>query len=269
MKRLTAVLVCLMLLCSCGGGGALGTDMTDCPGAGFCLFTEGEMKNIPGQIMILPGAGETAPGSGIYEGRCVYVNRSDEEKRAFEEKTAGMGRDSAEYTALLRDYLQEPALLCVIRAAGEGTGASEAGKGLEESIGSGSLKEPVEIGQAGGLVFYLFAAEPEGENAGKLAREISAHGEYFGLKEPGQVTCGVKMTDPEGNPVAGVLMNMCTDILCKPGMTGADGRCLVHGDPIQYHVQILRVPEGFSWSGEEFYVGPEGELKTVSLEKAN
>ncbi len=283
MKRLIAAMLCLML-CAGGAGSALGAEMTDCPEAGFMLLTEGEMKNAAGRIEILPGAGETEAGSGIYEGRCAYVNRSDEEKRAFEEKTAGMARDSEEYAALLREYLQDSVLLCIIRALEEGMSASDAGKGLEESIISGRLKEPEEIGRAEGLAFYLLAADPEAEKAQRegegvpgevletaalLAREISAHKEYFRLKKPGLVTCGVKVTDPEGNPVAGVLMNLCTDTLCKPGMTGEDGRNLVCGEPIQYHVQILRVPEGFAWNGEEFYIGPEGEIKTAVLERVN
>jgi thiol-disulfide isomerase/thioredoxin len=53
--------------------------------------------------------------------------------------------------------------------------------------------------------------------------------------------------DQFSNPVGEVTVNFCTDTACTPQETDKTGTITYKGEPYKYHVQIIDVPEGYSW----------------------
>ena len=49
--------------------------------------------------------------------------------------------------------------------------------------------------------------------------------------------------------LAGVMINFCTDSACTPVTSGEDGAAVFTGAPEAYHVQVIRIPEGWELEG--------------------
>ena len=66
----------------------------------------------------------------------------------------------------------------------------------------------------------------------------------------------IRVIDQAGNPVAEVTVNFCTDISCTPCESDENGTITFNGTPGVYHVQLIDVPEGYSYDEEfEMYTG--------------
>ena len=62
--------------------------------------------------------------------------------------------------------------------------------------------------------------------------------------------------DQYGDPVSGVYVNFCTDTTCTPVQSDENGIITFDGEPDRYHVQLLKVPEGYSIDPDlELYTG--------------
>ena len=73
----------------------------------------------------------------------------------------------------------------------------------------------------------------------------------------------------DGSPVAGVMINFCTDTACSPVLSGEDGNAVFTGAPEEYHVQVVRVPEGWELLGEtEWTAGPESRSFALRFTEA-
>ena len=73
---------------------------------------------------------------------------------------------------------------------------------------------------------------------------------------PEQKAYVIHVLDQDGNPVPGAAVNFCTDAACTMAQGGEDGVITFDGAPENYHVQILRVPEGYSFDQAfELYTG--------------
>ncbi len=82
-------------------------------------------------------------------------------------------------------------------------------------------------------------------------------------------TYTVRVEDADGSPVAGVMVNFCTDVSCTPITTDDEGRAVFTGPPEEYHVQVIRVPKGWQVRGEaEFHTEPREQSFRVILEEA-
>ena len=57
----------------------------------------------------------------------------------------------------------------------------------------------------------------------------------------------VHVVDQDNKPVAEVTVNFCTDQACVPNESDENGTVTFTGAPDVYHVQIVDVPEGYSW----------------------
>jgi thiol-disulfide isomerase/thioredoxin len=63
----------------------------------------------------------------------------------------------------------------------------------------------------------------------------------------------VIVSDQDGNPVKGVVVQFCSDVTCTLAKTDADGLASFDADEGQvYTIHILKVPEGFEKNNEEF-----------------
>lgn len=57
--------------------------------------------------------------------------------------------------------------------------------------------------------------------------------------------------------VEGVIINFCTEDACYPIVSDETGKAVFTGSPAKYHVQIIRVPEGWQLEGDaEWYTEP-------------
>ena len=73
----------------------------------------------------------------------------------------------------------------------------------------------------------------------------------------------------DGTPVAGVMINFCTDTACSPVSSGEDGNAVFTGAPEEYHVQIVRVPAGWELLGEaEWTTKAESQSFTLTFREA-
>ncbi|MBQ8160953.1 MAG: carboxypeptidase regulatory-like domain-containing protein [Clostridia bacterium] len=78
------------------------------------------------------------------------------------------------------------------------------------------------------------------------------------LVEPAEVTLSVLVTDQSGDPVPGAFVTFCTDVTCLPVSTDASGTASITLPSDNYHVQILKVPDGYSYDvREEIQLTPD------------
>ena len=88
--------------------------------------------------------------------------------------------------------------------------------------------------------------------------------EYSGADyDPSLCTYTVRpynITDNDGIPVEGLIINFCTDMTCTPVTTDSDGAAHFTGHPAKYHVQIVSVPDGWQLAGDsEWTTEPYGQ----------
>lgn len=76
----------------------------------------------------------------------------------------------------------------------------------------------------------------------------------------------VTVTDAEGNPISGVMVQLCLDA-CYPGVTDADGRAEFPLPEADYKVSLLTVPEGYTYSADtqEFHFEPGSKSLCIVL----
>ncbi len=110
--------------------------------------------------------------------------------------------------------------------------------------------------------FFLISGD---EYIGEMADWIASQGytvtwEYTD-SEPEKATTSpaaylLYVVDQDGAPVPGVYANFCTDSTCVPRKADENGVITFDGAPDVYHVQLLKVPEGYSFDeGFEMYTG--------------
>lgn len=74
--------------------------------------------------------------------------------------------------------------------------------------------------------------------------------------------------DEEGNPVEGVIANICDDDSCQPMTSDANGLVEFEALPFAYHVQVIGVPEGYEFdTSAEYYTEEAGGEMTFTLTK--
>ena len=74
--------------------------------------------------------------------------------------------------------------------------------------------------------------------------------------------------DQNGSPVPGAMINFCTDESCQFFQSDDSGVITFTGAPYAYHLQILKLPEGYSFDpGFEAYTEPHTSELTVTVKK--
>ncbi len=80
----------------------------------------------------------------------------------------------------------------------------------------------------------------------------------------------IQVFDGSGNAAAGVVINFCTDLSCRPVTTDENGRAVFTGAPDRYHVQVIKVPGGLQVDGDaEWYTEPYEQSFQVLLKEAD
>jgi len=78
----------------------------------------------------------------------------------------------------------------------------------------------------------------------------------------------ITFVDQFGAPVPGCIVNFCTDTLCTPVTSDENGVALFAGEPGVYHVQVLRVPQGYAVDPtQEYYTRDVWSSMTIQVEK--
>ena len=74
--------------------------------------------------------------------------------------------------------------------------------------------------------------------------------------------------DQDSMPVPEVTVNFCTDEACVPSESDENGLITFDGEPKKYHVQIIDVPEGYSYDEDfEMYTAPVYSEWTLRIRK--
>ena len=81
-----------------------------------------------------------------------------------------------------------------------------------------------------------------------------------------EVTYEVSVSDPDGNPIPDVMVQFCDDVTCTTGGTDKNGTAVFTGKDGSYKVQVLKVPEGFVGTEEEFTFPDTGREISITLE---
>ena len=90
--------------------------------------------------------------------------------------------------------------------------------------------------------------------------------EYADEEEPETVqgTYTLHVTDQYGEAVPGVMVSFCTDAACVAETADDNGVITFNGEAEDYHVQILKVPEGYSFDKEfELRTGSKNEFVVI------
>ena len=88
-------------------------------------------------------------------------------------------------------------------------------------------------------------------------------------ESPQEATYTLRFVDADGAPVAGVMVNICSDTFCfAPAVTGTDGVATFTGAPYAYEVHVLHAPTGYQWDDAQTITLPAagGEV-VLSLSK--
>ncbi len=78
-------------------------------------------------------------------------------------------------------------------------------------------------------------------------------------EEPALCTYTVSCRGLDGRGLAGVMINFCTETTCTPVSSGEDGNAVFTGAPEAYHVQIIRIPEGWELEGQAEWTTEAGD----------
>jgi len=82
------------------------------------------------------------------------------------------------------------------------------------------------------------------------------------------VTYTVTVTDEEGRPLSGVMLQLCQNV-CVPGVTGENGKATFHLEKADYKVALITMPQGYAHVSdtEEFSFGAGKTELVVTLKK--
>lgn len=83
-------------------------------------------------------------------------------------------------------------------------------------------------------------------------------------ESPQEATYTLRFVDADGAPVAGVMVNICSDTFCfAPTVTGTDGVAAFTGAPYAYEVHVLHAPTGYQWDAAQTITLPAAGGETV------
>ncbi|MBR3098286.1 MAG: hypothetical protein IKH18_01770 [Clostridia bacterium] len=78
----------------------------------------------------------------------------------------------------------------------------------------------------------------------------------------------VRVIDQNGDPVPGAMVNVCSDTVCDPRMTDEEGCLFYESEPFNYHLQLLKAPEGYSFDRtQEYHTGTEYGETVITVTK--
>ena len=99
-------------------------------------------------------------------------------------------------------------------------------------------------------------------------KETAANNDGFRAEKANAGAYEIKVVDQNGNPVEGVMANLCDDSMCNMVKSDDKGVMTFNGKPYAYHITILKVPEGYSFdSKEELHTADQPGTMTITINK--
>lgn len=84
----------------------------------------------------------------------------------------------------------------------------------------------------------------------------------------GDVEYTLSFIDQDDAPVEGVIANVCDDTACTPMTSDADGLVQFTYPPFAYHIQVIKVPDGYEYdTSQEAYLSEDGGSVVFVLTK--
>ncbi|MBR6706593.1 MAG: redoxin domain-containing protein [Clostridia bacterium] len=112
------------------------------------------------------------------------------------------------------------------------------------------------------VIFFLLVSEENIEDAAEFLRTRGYQDVSWQFLDaaPAEDAAAVRyivhILDQYGAPVAGAAVIFCTDSTCTPCVSDSSGIAAFDGAPENYHVQLMKVPEGYSFDeGFDMYTG--------------
>ena len=109
------------------------------------------------------------------------------------------------------------------------------------------------------------AADPAGEAEGTEQSGEAEATEPSGEAVAASADYAIAFVDEAGNPVTGVVANVCDDVSCTVVTSDAGGRASFSLPSYAYDVHVIQVPEGYAVPGEGYVLPAEGGEITISL----
>lgn len=109
------------------------------------------------------------------------------------------------------------------------------------------------------------AGDPSVEAGGAAQSGESEATEPSGEAVAASADYAIAFVDEAGNPVAGVVANVCDDVSCTVVTSDAGGRASFSLPSYAYDVHVIQVPEGYAVPGEGYVLPAEGGEITISL----
>ena len=129
------------------------------------------------------------------------------------------------------------------------------GAEAEEHFIYGCLTDGYNADDPDVIFTYLLAGEEAIEEFAEALR-ASGYAVSWEYTEPAQTEAVqpqgyiLHAVDQDGSPVTGVYVNFCTDTACITAETDENGIITFTGEPDRYHVQILKVPDGYGFDAD-------------------
>ena len=76
------------------------------------------------------------------------------------------------------------------------------------------------------------------------------------ITEDGKAIYTLKFTDQDGNPVSGVMAQVCDEDMCVVYTSDENGECTFELEPYAYEIHLLKLPEGYSGDTETITYAP-------------
>lgn len=83
--------------------------------------------------------------------------------------------------------------------------------------------------------------------------------------DDGKVTYTVTVTDENGDPVVGAVVQLCEGSTCKPAATDADGKAMYRTAEADYKVSVTQAPEGYAADETEYHFEEGSYELTITL----
>lgn len=135
---------------------------------------------------------------------------------------------------------------------------------------SSILLADLRTGETLGLVLY-FPAEADVEQLVSLVTDRQADARFSWEKAPAlpsQVSYEVWYADQNGDPVEGVVLQVCNDAMCMVYTSDANGLCSFTLEPFAYELHTLVVPEGYAAEPVAVTAPRNGGSITIPLTKS-
>ncbi len=189
-----------------------------------------------------------------------------------------LAEGSDPYTAnIYRDY---DGTYTVLANAADGDGYTT-GSGVDSMAATGYAYSVVDVEAGDFFVELLLFTDEQNVNTFMDDYEMEswtyADGTEPGTDErasddegaDGMSDYALSFVGPDGEPVEGVIANVCDDDTCEPMTSDADGMIEFTKPAFAYHIQIIKVPDGYSYdTSEESYLDEAGSAVTFTLDKA-